>query len=143
MPVPDLEKIWTNRSPDRNIILDRGDYIVIPMTRLSVTVAGEVNSAQAAIPYVSGYTVGDYIQAAGGINPQTGDSNAIYFVSTMGKKSKVGLGTEVPPGTTIYVAKNSFTNMQQFFSNLFVITGWITGIVGVTVTVLDFANRIR
>ena len=143
MPVPDLETLWKKRSPARNMILDQGDYIVIPMKRLSVAVVGEVNTPNPNIPYVSGYTVGDYLQAVGGINPQTGDSNAIFFASTLGKLTKVGLGTEVPPGSTIVVEKNTFTNMNQFFSNLFLITGWVTSLIGVTITVINFVNTYK
>jgi polysaccharide biosynthesis/export protein len=142
MPIPDLGELWKTRNPARNVVIDRGDYIVIPMVSLNILVGGEVNAPQ-RLPFVSGYTVGDYIQAAGGINIQTGDSNAIYFVTVLGKREKVGLGTPVPPGTTIYVAKNTFTNMQQFFTNLFIVTGWVTTIIGVTITVADFVNRVK
>ncbi|HUX12927.1 MAG TPA: SLBB domain-containing protein [Spirochaetia bacterium] len=142
MPIPDLADLWKTRNPARNVVIDRGDYIVIPMVSLNIMVGGEVNAPQ-RLPYVSGYTVGDYVLAAGGVNIQTGDSNAVYFVSTTGQREKVGLGTPVPPGTVIYVAKNTFTNMQTFFSNLFIVTGWVTTIIGVTITVADFVNRVK
>ncbi len=137
-----IEKLWESREQANDISLAPGDYLVIPMKKLQVFVSGEVNSP-GTIPYQTGYTVADYIAAAGGINIETGSENTIYFVDKTGKKTHVTLETEVPPGSVILVDKNLWRKTQDTFNNIVVITSFVTTVINFTTLILNFINTMK
>ncbi len=123
----DVEALWTSRDPSRDVVLEPGDTVSIPIVN-QVFVTGQVN-APGKLPYDPGYRVTDYIKASGGVNPVTADPNSIWFVGKDGKLTRTGLASPVAPGAVIFVDMNGITKAQQTFDNVYVITGFIGTIV--------------
>ncbi len=137
LPIPDLATIWTERRYDRDIVLRPGDYLVVPQQDLNVRVTGLVN-APGTFRFISGYSVADYLTLAGGIEPENGSHDRIYFQAPDGELTDVAMNTPVPPGTTVFVDRNIWGGSKQFFTNVFVVTGWITGIISAATAVINF-----
>lgn len=126
-----LRKLWDERAVEYDIKLAPGDLIVIPMSPPTVFVAGEVNDA-GAFPFRNGYTVADYLVAAGGVDPDTGSRERIYFIDDSGNRNRVALETNVTdPGTLIYVSKNAWAITEKTVTRALVITGLISAIVAI------------
>jgi protein involved in polysaccharide export with SLBB domain len=102
-----------------------------------VFVTGQVNTP-GSFPYRPELKVSDYILYAGGIVDNIGDPNGIFFVDEKGKRTKVNLTDPVDPGTNIYVAKNLLFKSDQFVKNFLITTGWVTAIIGVATTIIQF-----
>jgi len=137
--VPDLGTLWKQRQWDRDIALAPGDRLVVPMKRLTVAVGGSVNSPD-AIPFTSGYNVGDYIELAGGIDEENGSPDQLFFAEPDGTLTRVDVDTPVPIGANIYVGRSGWGQAKRTFNNIFTVTGWVTGIMGVTTTVIQFVR---
>ncbi len=137
-----VRKLWEGKNPKDDIKLSPGDYIVIPMKTLEVYVSGEVNTP-GAIPYQTGYTVADYIAAAGGINTDKGDKNGIYFIDKSGHRTRTNLLADVKPGSVIYVDKNLWTKTQDNFNNIVVVTSFVTSLINFTTLILNFINTMK
>jgi polysaccharide export outer membrane protein len=140
LPV-DVGQLWTERQQQYDLALEPGDLLVIPMQKLKVFVAGEVNSP-GALPYVNGYKVADYILAAGGISLETGDRNKIFFMDALGNRDRTALDIAVTePGTLIYVAKSGWGLTQKSFKDVLIITAFIGALVGLTNNVIDLIQE--
>jgi len=136
-PLPDLGNLWDQRQWDRDIPLAPGDRLVIPMMRLVVSVGGQVNSP-GAFTFTSGYVVSDYLELAGGIVEEDGSPSRIYFVDADGTRTRVQVETPVPVGASIYVGRSTWGQSKHFFTNFFTVTGWVTGVLAVATTVVEF-----
>jgi polysaccharide export outer membrane protein len=130
----DVETLWVTKDPAKDILLEPGDTVSIPMVT-QVFVAGEVFSP-GKLPYDPGLRVGDYLIASGGINPQTGDPNSIWFVDKLGQRTRAGLGSPVTPGAVILVDKNSWAKTQITLANVGVITGFVASIVALLTAIV-------
>ena len=138
-PLPDLGTVWEGRQWDRDVALRSGDRLVVPMRRLVVSVGGAVN-APGAFVFTSGYTVADYLRLAGGLKEQDGSANRIYFAEVDGSLTRVDLDTPVPVGTSIYADRSAWGRAKLAFDNVFTVTGWVTGIIGVTTVIINFVR---
>jgi polysaccharide export outer membrane protein len=128
----DAGQLWAERSEAYDLILEPGDLLVVPMQKLMVFVAGEVNNA-GGFPYVNGYKVADYILAAGGISLETGDRNKIFFLDALGNRERTGLDSPVvEPGTLIYVAKSGWGMTQKAIKNMMIVTAFVGALVIIT-----------
>ncbi len=116
--------------------VEPGSHIYVSRRQM-VFVTGQVNTP-GSFPYRPELTVSDYILYAGGIVDNIGDPNGIFFVDEKGKKTKVNLTDPVDPGTNIYVAKNLLFKSDQFVKNFLITTGWVTAIIGVATTIIQF-----
>jgi hypothetical protein len=140
-PLTDLKDIWETRDTSRDFQLNPGDTLVIPMKILKVYVTGETimttGGGRSEYQWIEGFTVSDYIDFAGGVNPETGNKNNIGFLTADGTITRVNLEDTVPPGAIIIVQKNGWENFKTFMSSDFMVTlGWVTTIFGaITVTV--------
>jgi len=135
-----LRQLWNERDLQVDIQLQPGDLVVIPIKAPKVFVAGEVNDAVAA-PFNNGYRVSDYIVAAGGVNPETGMPNRIFFVDEAGDRQRVTLETSVEePGTLIYVGKNSWAITEKTITRVLIVTGFISAIVAIVVDLADIST---
>lgn len=141
LPIPDLPTVWAERQYDRDIVLRPGDYLVIPLKNLRVRVTGYVN-APGSFGFTSGYTVRDYIELAGGVDQVDGNPDRVSFRAADGELTAVTYATPVEPGTTIYIDRNGWAASKQFFGNVFTVTGWVTGIVGVATAILEFVQLV-
>ncbi len=125
----DVASLWETRSASYDLALQPQDVVVVPMQRLTVMVAGEVNSP-GSVPYQNGSKVSDYIMAAGGVNVDRGDINRIYFADESGGRRKVSLDTYVTdPGTLILVGRNTWTMTQKTFTDVLIVTGFIGALI--------------
>jgi hypothetical protein len=126
-----LRPLWEERDLQYDIVLKPGDLVVIPMNPPMVFVAGEVNDA-GAIPFSNGYAVSDYLIAAGGVDPDNGDPNRIFFVDDIGRRERVDLDTTVEkPGTLIYVGKNAWAVTEKTITRALIVTGLVSAIVSI------------
>ncbi len=89
----DAGKLWQGREPSLDLTIEADDFLLVPMKKLQVFVAGEVNNP-GTFPYANGLKIFDYIIAAGGISFETGDRNKIYFVDELGNRKRIGMGQE-------------------------------------------------
>ena len=135
--VPDLDELWSDRRFESDIVLSPGDRLVIPMKRLVVAVGGAV-IAPDAFPFTSGYEVGDYLELAGGVDPETGSVERIFFAEPDGTLTPVDVSAPVPIGTTIFVDRNGLTRTDGVFADVFTVTDWVIGIIGVVSAVITF-----
>ena len=140
-PIPDLARLWEDRQWDRDIVFEPGDRLVVPMRRLVVAVGGAVRS-QGTFPFTSGYTVGDYLELAGGVDPDQGSPNRLFFAEADGTMQRVEIDTPVPIGTSIYVGRSAWGQAQHSFGNFFTVTGWVTGIISVATAIIGFAQLV-
>jgi polysaccharide export outer membrane protein len=137
----DVGRLWSERQEQYDLNMEPGDLLVIPMLKLSVFVAGEVNNA-GAFPYVNGYKVADYILAAGGISLETGDRNKIFFMDAVGNRKRAALDNPVSdPGTLIYVAKSGWGLTQQTFKDVLIVTAFIGALVALTNSMIDLVQQ--
>jgi len=135
-----LRQLWEERDLQFDIRLQAGDLVVIPMKAPRVFVAGEVNDA-GAVPFSNGYTVSDYIVAAGGINPDTGTPNRIFFIDESGGRQPVNLETSVEePGTLIYVGKNRWAVTEKTITRILIVTGFVSAIVAIISDLADISS---
>lgn len=132
-----LAELWKTRNQALNRDLHPGDQVVVPMETLQVFVTGQVNSPGAE-PYQPQLTVADYLLYAGGVVENTADLNGIYLVDLEGKRVKVTPQQTVPPGSNIYVARKPLFQVNQFFQNFFLTTGWVTTMISAASILYNF-----
>jgi protein involved in polysaccharide export with SLBB domain len=138
----DAEKLWDTRSEDLNVALHPGDIVYIPKQTLKVFVTGSVEDP-AAYDFIRGAVVQDYILYAGGISDNVGNPKGLFFVDHKGNRKKVKPTDEVPPGTNIFVAKKLIQSSNQAVQNAFIITGWVTSVIAITTTVINFVEYLQ
>ena len=107
------------------------------MKRLLVAVGGQVNNP-GAFSFTSGYVVADYLELAGGIVEQDGSAGRMYFAEPDGTLTRVEQDTAVQIGANIYVARSGWGEAKRMFTNVFTVTGWVTGVIGVATVVIGF-----
>ncbi len=136
----DAEKLWQGREPSLDLTIEADDFLLVPMKKLQIFVAGEVNNP-GAFPYANGLKVFDYIIAAGGISIETGDRNKIYFVDELGNRKRIGMENDVEPGNLIYIGKNSWTVTQKVLTDVLVITGFTAALLALANGVIDLIQE--
>jgi polysaccharide export outer membrane protein len=122
----DVDGLWSSRDAAKDLALEPGDTLSVPIVN-EVYVAGEVNTPGRVI-YSPSFTVAEYLAAAGGIDPETGTLDSLWFVAKDGTRTRVTISTAVPPGTVIYVDRNTWTKTQKAFTNITVVTSFVTAI---------------
>lgn len=96
--------------PDRDILLEADDRIVIPKRPLTVAVAGEVMHP-ASVPFVSGKPAEDYLREAGGPT-RAADTGRVFVVMPDGRSQPLSLSSwnhsvsTIPPGSIIVVPRD-------------------------------------
>jgi polysaccharide export outer membrane protein len=122
----DVDALWSGRDPARDLALEPGDTLSVPIVN-EVFVAGEVR-APGKFLYSPSFTVAEYLAAAGGIDPEIGSLKNLWFVDATGSRTRVTTSTPVPPGTVIYVDRNPWGKTQKAFTNITVVTSFVTAI---------------
>ncbi len=96
--------------PAMDPMLESGDVVYVPQRPFGVSVVGEVLQP-GAVPFNPDMTVSDYVDRAGGYSPYADESQTILVLPD-GSARRVDSswfsfgGDEVPPGSTIYVARD-------------------------------------
>jgi protein involved in polysaccharide export with SLBB domain len=134
-----IETLWKTRDPKLNLVLEPGDHVFIPMKKLRVVVAGQVNNG-GSFPYVTGGKVSDYIGAAGGVNIELGDPNRVYLIDENAKATPISLSDEVQPGSVIYVDKRAFEHLVKNADNTAIIVGLFAAIVSLATSIVTLIN---
>lgn len=125
-----LVKLIQDSDLSQNIVIQKGDTIIVPQKITSVYVLGEVNRA-GAFSYVTEAKLIDYITWAGGVRDTAAASN-IGIIRGQGSEAKVitaslndilkwgrsGPMSRIMPGDIIYVPKNFIANWNDILSIL-------------------------
>jgi len=136
----DVEAMWKTRDRASDVALEPGDTVNIPIVN-EVFVLGEVRSP-GRVPFNPGFTVADYLLAAGGINPLTADASVLYVLDKLGGRAKTGRAAPVEPGALLFVDKNAWTKTQEVFSNITVVATLVTTLVTVISGVISFVKSL-
>ncbi len=131
----DVDALWASRDTARDLPLEPGDTLSVPIVN-EVYVAGQVNTP-GRFPYSPSLTVADYLLGAGGINAETGSRESIWFLDAAGGRTRATTSSAVTPGTVIYVDRNTWTKTQKTFTNVTIVTGFVTAIVAFITTAVD------
>ena len=133
----DIETLWEQREADGAVLLEPGDTIVVPMQTLDVFVTGMV-AAPGRFSYISGYTAGDYILHAGGLDPRRASAQALYLVDERGRRNLVAIDDVVPRGSTIFVGRKLLFFVDDTVQNIFFAAAWVTTAISITNAIIDF-----
>ena len=133
----DVAALWTKRDKMLDVALFPGDYIYVPLQKTEVFVSGSINNP-GAFPHTPGMTVGAYLLLAGGLDDNQANRNGIYLVDDTGGKTKLAQTDVVEPGSLIFVEKKWLFAADQTVQNILITTTWITSIITVVTTVLNF-----
>ena len=136
----DVDAMWKTRDRARDVSLEPGDTVNIPIV-IEVFVLGEVRSP-GRVPFNPGFTVADYLLAAGGINPLTGDANGLYVLDKMNGRTKTARGGQVEPGALLFVDKNGWTKTQEVFGNITVVATLVTTLVTAITGVISVVSSL-
>ena len=104
LPV-DLERLLYVAGRAGNLTLQPYDTIVIPVRRLSVAVAGAVNSP-GVFPYVPDRTAEYYIRLAGGRDRDRSAGSGVTVTDTQGRQK--GRSAPLAPDDQVFVPADSF-----------------------------------
>jgi len=99
-----LHELVYNHNLSYDVTLQEGDRIVIPTKLYSVAVGGGVQTPGPQ-PYVAGKTYLDYVQMAGGFDPELATGKGIRILDRDGKKFSTD--RIIQPEDKIYVPKNN------------------------------------
>lgn len=136
----DIESLWETRDPQQDIDLFPGDYVLVPIQKLEVFVSGMVANPGPVI-HTAGYTVSDYLLRAGGIIENSGRSDKVFLMDERGKKTMPLSPTDlVAAGSHIHVDKKWLFAADQTVQNVFITTAWVTNIILITTTIVDFVH---
>jgi protein involved in polysaccharide export with SLBB domain len=101
----DLFRIYYEHDLAGDVSLQEGDRIVIPPKFYTVFVGGAVLEP-GALPFIPGKGVLDYLQLAGGFDPDLSNGRRVRVVDREG--NRFGTDRIIQPEDKIYVPKNSF-----------------------------------
>jgi len=100
----DLHRIYYLHDLSADPALEEGDRIIIPTKFFSVFVGGAVEDAGAQ-PYVAGKTYMEYIQLAGGFNPELTTGKGVRIYDREGERQPIT--RIIQPEDKIYVPRNN------------------------------------
>ncbi len=108
--VVEADPVQLAAHPDRDVLLEPGDIIVIPKRPNEVTVVGAVLNP-GSLQFRSGWRASDYTRAAGGTQ-RFADSARAFVVLPNGQAAPAGLsgwqagGPPIPPGSLVVVPQD-------------------------------------
>lgn len=131
-------------NPQRDVLLEAGDVVVIPQRPSTVSVMGQVSNP-GSFPFDSSLDTDAYIDLAGGLNASA-DSSLIYVVYPDGSAHHVERswlklqGDGIPPGSTIYVPRDfDQVDLRQVILDI----SSITSQIAVAAASLAYLTRIN
>ncbi|MGK7863479.1 SLBB domain-containing protein [Falsiroseomonas sp. E2-1-a4] len=108
--VVEADPVQLAAHPDRDVLLEPGDLIVIPKRPNEVTVVGAVLNP-GSLQFRSGWRANDYARAAGGAQ-RFADTGRAFVVLPNGQAAPAGLsgwqsgGPPIPPGSLVVVPQD-------------------------------------
>ncbi len=103
--VVDFEKLFNEKDSLENIILKRGDIIVVPESKNYITLVGQVVNP-GNITYDKKFTIDDYIQLAGGYSWRAIESDVRVIKSKSGEWIDSDEVETLEPGDIIWVPED-------------------------------------
>ena len=109
--VVDVDPVNIESDPEKDIYMEDGDRIHIPIRSHSVTVVGDIYSP-ATVPYKSGYSSTQYITQAGGFR-SSADKGSIFIILPDGQARALRggiwrFGKEfIAPGSTLVIPRQT------------------------------------
>ena len=123
----DFEKVMKHEGGNEDIVLRKGDRLIVPVYNGIVKISGAVAN-QSAVPFKEGQSIMGYIDLAGGYETRAAKCKK-YVVYMNGKTKKLRFASQIQPGCEIVVPlKKERRNMT---------TGEI---VGITSSVVSLAT---
>jgi polysaccharide export outer membrane protein len=105
VPIPaHLQELVYDHDLSNDVTLQEGDRIVIPTKLYTVAVGGGVQTPGPQ-PFVAGKTYLDYVQMAGGLDPEEATGSGIRIIDRDGNQFKTD--RIIQPEDKIYVPKNN------------------------------------
>ena len=134
----DLEKIIYYHDYSNDTVLKEGDRIVIPMKLFTVYVGGSVNSS-GAHPYIAGKTYLEYIQMAGGFDPDEHIGSSVTIFDRDGTKH--GKDRIIQPEDRIFAPRNS----PEFYFNVKIGAYIVTtaALVSLVINLFDLGEQLK
>lgn len=134
----DLYQIVYNHDLSGDLTLQEGDRIVIPTRFYSVVVGGGVTTPGPQ-PYIAGKTFLEYIQLAGGFDPELATGKGIRIVDRDGKRHKVD--RVIQPEDKIYVPKNN--PLYVFNRQIGPVLTTLAAVVALALNINDIVSALR
>lgn len=124
------QQILYGDDPQADLTLENGDIFIIPFNQRFVSVSGGVVRS-GVFAYVPDKGANYYISLAGGFSDDASVPTSIKVFGPKGEK--LGASGEIPPESTIKVAKNTFT---KDIAPTVAVIGLVTSILGIAAAVV-------
>jgi protein involved in polysaccharide export with SLBB domain len=111
-----------------DVLLRRGDRIVVPRRVYVVSVQGEVG-APGHVPYEAGRDVDDYVKAAGGYSSRAYKSRVRVTLAATGRQVGVDESRPIMPGDVIWVPTKPERNPWSTIRDIVGVTAAAAAIV--------------
>lgn len=134
--VVDFEKLFIENNSSEDIVLRRGDEIIIPEKKNYITIIGQVVKPGNII-YNPGFTVEDYIQIAGGFSWRAIESDVRVIKVNTGEWIDADDVEFLDPGDTIWVLEDPpGPKFWDVFTTSLSVLGQIAAVIAATVAVI-------
>jgi protein involved in polysaccharide export with SLBB domain len=109
-------KDYLSPEPSKDLVLEDGDALTIPLVATKVAVGGEVNEP-GEFPYSSDLSVVQYIGLAGGPT-RDGSVDRVVVYSPDGRARDAGRDMRINRGDVIVVRKSTYKLFGEFFGGV-------------------------
>lgn len=134
--VVDFEKLFLENKTSEDVVLRRGDEIIIPEKKNYVTIIGQVVKPGNII-YNPAFSVEDYIQIAGGFSWRAIESDVRVIKVNTGEWIDADDVEVLDPGDTIWVLENPpGPKFWDVFTTSLSVLGQIAAVIAATVAVI-------
>lgn len=131
------QQILYGNDPNAHLALESGDSFIIPFNQRFISVSGGVVRS-GVFAYVPDKGINYYLSLAGGLSDDASVPTSIKAYGPKGEKlDNTG---EIPPESTIRVAKNTFT---KDLAPTVAVIGLVTAILGIVATVITTIVKAR
>ena len=134
--VVDFEELFVNKNFNEDVVLKRGDDIKVPEAKNYVILLGQVVNPGNII-YNPNYTVGDYIQQAGGFGWRAIESDVRIIKSGTGEWIDDEDVDSIDPGDTIWIPEEPpGPKFWDIFTTSLQVLGQVAAVIAATVAVI-------
>ena len=134
--IVDFEKLFNQNDQKENVILMRGDVIVIPEEKNYITMLGQLVSP-GNIVYSTSLTVNDYIELAGGFGWRAQEGEVRVIKAKTGEWIYADQVEKLNPGDAIWVPEEPpTTDFWEVFMTTLQVLGQVAAIVAATAAII-------